>query len=884
MKKVLISVAIIFVLIIGVLIAIPFVFKDKINAAVKEAINKTLLAKVDYGDISLSLVKSFPNLNFTIENLSVVGIDDFKGDTLAYIKEVSLTADIMSVIKGEQYKLVKLAIEEPIIAAQINRAGKANWDIVKPSEKKEEPTQSTKFKAELKKIIIQKGEITYTDLKGGTSASVINLNFEGSGDVTQDIYVMKTRTGIEALSVKTGGIAYLNKANLNAKVDVEVDNKNSKYTFKENEIALNALALKFDGFVQTISKTLKLDVKFNTKQTDFKSILSMIPAVYKKDFEQVKTSGTLALNGLIKGNYLAEDYPAIQLDLKVNNGMFQYPSLPTAAKNIQIAIGVEKPQGKLDMMVIDISKLHAEFGTDPIDAKINIRTPISDPNVNALINGKLNLANIPKLYPMDGLKKLEGLLSLNLNFKARQSDIDNKRFENVTASGAAKVTNLIYDAAETPLPLNVKDLQLTFNPKNIDMPSLEATIGRSDFKANGTLGNFIAYAFGKGDLVGELNLKSNVLDANQLLAASSESTGSSPKNNTAKKDTVKDFFHVPSAINFNLNSTFGKIFYEKLVLSNVSGNVKVKDEAINLNNLHADLLGGNATIFARYNTKDVKFPDVSFNYTIKNFDFQETFKFVEMAEKMAPVIKHIQGNYSSDLKGSGKLNPDMSVDYQSLTGDGKVEIPSARIVGLPILQKIAEATKLPSLNNLQMNNAWTVLKFKDGKVNVEPSEVKLGNMNVAYEGSNGFDQSIDYNIRFDVPQSMLGNAAGSVQNLIPKIPGVPFKMPDVVSFTLKATGTASKPQIKLLKVGTGGGKSIGENMKEQVVEQVKEKVDEVKQKAQDEIEKQKQAAEQKAREEAEKVKKEAEQRAKEAADKAKKEAEKQLKDVFKKPW
>lgn len=876
MKKILFAIGLIFILLIGAVLAVPFLFKDKINAAVKDAVNENLNAKVDYGDFSLSLIRSFPNFNFSINNVSVVGVNDFKNDTLTHIKNLNLTVDLMSVINGTKYKLLKLELKEPLVNAIINYDGKANWDITKNKTENKNETE-TKFSAELKKISIESGKITYNDKQGGTFATLNNLNFTGSGDVTQDIYLLKTQTDIEGLNVRSGAISYLSKAKLNAKVDMEIDNLNSKYTFKENKITLNALGLAFSGFVQT-KNDLLADINFKAKESTFKNVLSMIPAVFMKDFDKIKTDGKFNLNGFVKGIYKDENYPAFGLNLQVTNAMFQYPNLPTAVKNIQIALKADKPQGNLDATVVDISKLHLEVGTDPVDGSALIKTPVSDPNVQAKIKGKLNLANVPKFYPIEGLKKIDGLLILDLDFSGKQSDFNAKRYENVRAAGNAKITNLVYDAASTPLPLKVTDMAMTFSPKNVTLSNLNANIGRSDFHANGTLDNFMAYAFGKGDLNGNLNLKSNVFDANQFLTPNSEDTKKAA-------DTAKSkYFKVPKAIDFTANSQFGKIFYDKLVLSNVKGNVTLKDEAINLNELYAELLGGNATISARYNTKNLNSPDVTFAYDIKNFDIQQTYKLVDMASKMAPIIQHIQGSYSSDLKGSGRLNPDMSVDLNSLKGDGKVEIPNARIVGLPILQKVAEVAKIQALSNPELKNAWTVLKFKDGKVAVEPATVKLGNYTLAFEGKNGFDQSIDYDLRFDVPQSELGNAASLAQNLIPKVPGIPFKMPETVSFYLKATGTASKPQIKLTKVGVGNGKSIGEDFKQQVTETVKEKVDEVKQKAQEELEKQKQALEQKARDEAERVKKEAQQKAQQEADRLKKEAEKKAKDIFKKPW
>jgi hypothetical protein len=263
-----------------------------------------------------------------------------------------------------------------------------------------------------------------------------------------------------------------------------------------------------------------------------------------------------------------------------------------------------------------------------------------------------------------------------------------------------------------------------------------------------------------------------------------------------------------------------------------------------------------------------------------------------MAAKMAPIIKHIQGNFSSDLKGSGRLNKDMSVDYNSLNGDGKVEIPYAKIVNLPLLTEITKVAKIPALQNLELKNAFTVIQFKGGKVFVDPTTIKFGNgYSFNFKGANGFDESIDYDLRLDVPSSELGPATSLAQGLLAKVPGLSgTTLPDVIGFMFKVTGTAEKPIVKLNGVSAGAGGSVKDmakdavnDLKNKVEDEAKAKADELKKQAEAEIQKQKQAAEQKAKEAVDKAKKDAEQRAKEAADKAKKEAEQKLKDKFKFP-
>jgi vacuolar-type H+-ATPase subunit H len=194
--------------------------------------------------------------------------------------------------------------------------------------------------------------------------------------------------------------------------------------------------------------------------------------------------------------------------------------------------------------------------------------------------------------------------------------------------------------------------------------------------------------------------------------------------------------------------------------------------------------------------------------------------------------------------------------------------------------------KIPALSNLEMKNAWTVLKFKDGKVNVDPTDVKFGNgYNINFKGANGFDQSIDYDVRLDVPGKELGAATSLAQGMLAKVPGLSGAMPDVVGFLFGVTGTAAKPKVTLKGVNAGGGSAkdmvtnAAEDLKKKAEEEAKKQAEELKKKAEDELNKQKQAAQQAA----DKAKKEAEQKAKEAADKAKKEAEQKLKDVFKFP-
>ena len=97
MKTLFKTFGIIIAIILLALIIVPYLFSDKIEEIVKREINNYVDATVDYKDFSLSIFSSFPDLQASLEDVSIVGKDKFKNDTLAYIGYFAAEVNIMSV-------------------------------------------------------------------------------------------------------------------------------------------------------------------------------------------------------------------------------------------------------------------------------------------------------------------------------------------------------------------------------------------------------------------------------------------------------------------------------------------------------------------------------------------------------------------------------------------------------------------------------------------------------------------------------------------------------------------------------------------------------------------------------------------------------------------
>ena len=99
MKKALKISAITIGLLLLIIIALPFVFKGKIQKTVQSEINKNLNAVVTFDGVGLSLIRHFPDLTVKVNNLIVKGTGDFDKDTLASIPALSLQSFLPAIAR-----------------------------------------------------------------------------------------------------------------------------------------------------------------------------------------------------------------------------------------------------------------------------------------------------------------------------------------------------------------------------------------------------------------------------------------------------------------------------------------------------------------------------------------------------------------------------------------------------------------------------------------------------------------------------------------------------------------------------------------------------------------------------------------------------------------
>lgn len=460
MKKLFISLTAIFVVLLAAIIITPFVFKDDIKAAIDAAIDKTVNADIvfDTDNFNISLLKNFPNVTAAMNNFEVVNRAPFKGKTLFSAKRFEVEIDLLSLF-GDKIKINGSKLVSPEINILVLEDGTANYDIAitaREEVSKGSPDENTaNFNIGINDWQIYNANLVYDDASIPVKLELKNLSHSGNGDFNQDQFDITTNTSIDAVSVIYDGVEYLSNKSISADVVMTISDNNSRYTFKENKVAINDFGLGVDGFL-TLNKDggMDMDLSYEAKQTTFKSLLSLVPGIYTNNFKRLETAGNLAFAGKIKGKYDSQSMPAFDLALKVDQAMLKYPDLPATISNISLDLLIDNQDGIIENTVVNLKQFHMDLGNNPIDAKIFVSNLLNY-DMNAFIKGNLDLAEISTMLPMKDIST-KGNLSIDLK---AQGIYDSFTGQIPKIDAVMKLVNGQIKTAELPYVLDKVNLE-----------------------------------------------------------------------------------------------------------------------------------------------------------------------------------------------------------------------------------------------------------------------------------------------------------------------------------------------------------------------------------------------------------------------------------------
>lgn len=776
-KKIFKIIGIVLLLIIGLIIAAPFILEAKIGELIKTNVNNNVNATLDFADADLSLIKSFPNANLRLQEVTLLNKAPFEGDTLFAAKDISLTLGISELFKsaGEPIGIKNFSLDGANIHVKVNEEEVANYEIAKEDSTAETKTgASESFALDLQSYEITNSKVIYDDMAGKIYLVVSDIQHSGNGDFSAVTSELDTRT--EAfVTFELDSTNYLNKNKIKLDALIGIDLKEDKYTFMKNEALVNQLPLVFEGFVKVNENSQDIDISFKTPSSDFKNFLAVIPEQYSKNISTVQTTGDFVLEGEFKGVSDEEHIPKFNIKIKSDNASFKYPELPKSVRNVFIDTKIINTTGISEDTYVDIDMLSFMIDEDKFNMVAKIKELMGNTKVNAHIYAKMNLANLEKAYPVPADLDLKGLLKTDVTTAFDMASIEKKQYENTNTTGTMSLKGFEYNSAEMANPVKLSSTAITFNPKTVTLNEMNGSTGKTDFNATGTINNLLGFLFNDEKVEGNFNLNSDTFALNDFMVAEEVEEGIANKNGESGGQTAsseatpaaQEKIKIPSFLDANINAKANTVLYDDITLKDVKGNLRIKDEKATLSNMTSSLFNGKVNFDGEVSTKaDV--PTFAMKLGMDQLQIGETFKSLELFEVLAPIAGVLKGKLNSDIVLQGSLTDDFTPDLTNLSGNVLAELFATNIDSekANLMKALSSKLNFLKMDKLDLKGLKTALNFENGIVQVKPFTINYDDIAITVDGSHTFDRKLNYKASMEVPAKYLGS---EINNLIAKI-------------------------------------------------------------------------------------------------------------------
>ena len=821
MKKILKITGIVLLILIAALFILPIIFEDDIEELVLKKVNKDLKADISWNNFDLSLLAGFPDAQLSIDELQVINKQaPFSGDTLVSVGNIKAGMPLMNLF-SDNISIEYFNLDKAYVRLVTDENGEVNYLITKESAENENSSDKTStqepLKFSLQEYEISNSELHYIDRASQMDIGIKSFQHKGSGDFTADDFTLKTNTDA-MVSYKLDSVSYLSGNHIKLDSDFAVNLTDMSFKFLDNKLLINQLHLAFEGYYNLGETADEMDISFSTPSSDFKNLLALIPEAYQKQMDEVKTTGEFSVSGQVNGKLADNEIPRFNIAMKSEDASFNYPSLPKKAEHIDLDILIENTTGQMtDTKVVgkqmDFSisgnRLENTFAITDLTDKIKI-------SFNA--KGSMKLSDIQQVYPMEEELDLKGNVTANLQSSFTMDAVEKENYAQINTKGNFSLTDFNFSTDQLPHPLNIKKAAIQFTQNQAQLTDFTMTTGETDIQATGKLDNLLGFALQNQELKGDFNLTSKkVIISDLMRVADDEQTtkNESAEKESANNDEAAETLQIPDFLSLQANFQANTVVYDKMKFNSTRGKLSIHDQVAQISEFQANTLSGSITGTASLNTQKQPAKYES-HLKLNAISIPESMNQMTTLQKFAPVMKVLNGKFSTDVNLTGVLNDDLTPNFDQLQGNVLANIQQAGMEPkkMKLVNQLDNQLGFLKGKNLNLDPLKAQLEIKNGGVNVKPFRFKIDDIGINLSGRHSFSQDMDYQLDLKVPARYFGD---EVSGQLAKLGDEQVKNMKV-DLPVNIAGAIDKPTIKV------NMKQAVKNLTQQIVQAQKEKL------------------------------------------------------------
>lgn len=727
LKRLLLSLLIGFVSVIGISILLVYVYEDDVKQLIIKEINKHLKAEVriDPKNIDLTILKSFPKCALEFKDLTAMEAKEFStSDTLLYAKRLALEFNVKDLF-NKNYSIKNIVLENAHCRLKVDKKGNANY-LVWRSEGVETNSDSLNFA--LEKITLNAVELSYKNNKSRIklNASVKQLDFTGKFSNADYLLTSKGSAYVELFQVDK--VKYLNDKQL--KFDIELDVTGDKYAIKHSETSINSTKLISNGAFVIRDSLLSIDVNFSGKNLDISSTLSLLPEKFQNQITDYQSDGEFYAKG--ECHYANGQPLVVHSEFGIKQATITYKPQNTTLSNVNLlgSINISDKQS-----VLKLQDITAHLNSNTFSGDVELSN-FKDPYLKLKLAANTKLEELMSFYPIDTIQEASGNINVSAEIEGLISEMKANAYSpNIKANGQAVLSNLKAKFKHSEKEMNIPEGELKLNNRYLNVYNLKFINGTSDVMLVGELPNFLAYLFDPTTpLTVVASVTSDHINVDDFLFGGNQSSAGTSSVSISDK------------LDLSVSVKAKQLEFGKFSATDIKGNLLVKDQKAALKDLSLNATEGTIllNVFADASGDKIK---VSGDCNLNKLSVQRLFTELNNFGQTTLQDKHLKGFLTADVDFAASWDKQLNIDPASINATSSLLIERGELIGFKPLESLGKYIDVNELKHIKFSSLQSAVQIKDKLITIPRTSVKSTAINLELWGSHSFDNRIDYHIQ-----------------------------------------------------------------------------------------------------------------------------------------
>jgi len=709
-------------------------YEKDLDKIIKKEIANYIESPFDYEKIQIKIFKDFPHVSLAVKNLIIYENPEFGSDKLVTVKHLFFQMNVFSFLK-KNYLIDQISVEKGILNLKTNQEGKVNYLVFKSDSGK-----SGELNLDLKKILIEKVVINYSNSKQNLHASLTVNSSYLTGLFQNTAYEIKSESVMIIDSLCYSSLNLIKKSELKIDFIVKVNNEIKEYSIEKINGVLDKIEIAASGKLRDdANKGLFVSFDLKTDGMKLSDILPLLPdSISQKDV--VELTGNCNFRTRAEGYYSKNQIPLITADFNLNNGTALFKKENVLFENIVLTGNYTNDKnGKFEIK-------QAKMNHGKKNLVINFKmTNLTDPFIDLSFQSDISPEALILFSGNNDIKDVKGDISFNLQARGNLNDLKNSRFENT-------ILKLNSDIRDLSLTFDIYKLQhlkgrIEANQTKINFFNLTGKFDNTNFKTTGIVADYFNYFDSLSNK--KINLWANVevdnADLDKYLAQS----------NPGNSDFSNEKYLFPEKLKYEINLIANKLKYEKFNCSNLKSSLIFDGKEISLKRVSMNTADGNLLATGKIFPQSDNYFQLDGYGQFNKMDIQQVFYQMDNFDQDFITDQHLRGRASGNLQFNLNISYDLNPDYNSIFCIADVVVEKGNIKNFKPLIDIFGFVKMKKLHDVYFDKLENTILIKEQLITIPFMNVYNSAFNISLSGTHSFKDEINYLFKVSLTELLL---------------------------------------------------------------------------------------------------------------------------------